>query len=671
MNTQLPAFSDIKAENIQSSLEQILNENRARLTAVLAAKPTTWQDLIAPLETLDNHLHKFWSPVSHLHAVVSTEELRNAYNACLPLLSAYSTEIEQNTALYQAIHDLKTTSFKQLDAAQQKVIDDSLRDFHLSGVDLPPAQKQRYAEIQSQLASLTSKFEEHILDATEHWFKHIENLEDLAGLPDYALEMAKAAATTKKLTGWVLTLEQPAYIAVLTYAKNRKLREELYTAYQTRASELGPDAGKYDNSPVMVELLKLKQELSKLLGFNNYAELSLATKMVKKPQDVLNFLRDLAKQIRPTAAIELKQLAEFAALDGIEQLQPWDMTYYREKLSEQLFGISDEILRPYFPEPTVLAGLFNFVNKLYGIQITEVKNANIWHPDVRLFEIRDQQNTLRAYFYLDLYARARKRGGAWMDEYCSRWREMNGDLQLPVAYLTCNLTPASDNKPALFTHDEVLTLFHEFGHGLHHMLTQINYLDISGINGVEWDAVELPSQFMEYFVWEKSVLDLISGHWQTGEKLPQDLITRLQASKDFQAGLHFLRQIEFALFDFLLHLNADSISKEQIQHTLDEVRKEINVYQPPAWNRFQNSFSHIFAGGYSAGYYSYLWAEVLACDAFLKFKLHDTINFAVGKEFLTNILENGGSAPASELYIRFRGRLPEGKSLLEYYGLAK
>jgi len=673
--TQLPLFDQIKPEHIEPAIDQVLAENRARIAALLSSTTTwTWDALITPLEILNDHLQKVWGPVSHLHSVVTSDAFREAYNTCLPKLTAYHTEIEQNEKLYEAFKALAASAeFEQLNAAQKKVITNQLRDFHLAGVDLPAPAKKRYAEIQTRLAELATKLEENILDATQGWTKHCQNKTELSGIPEHVLMAAQTAAEKKGLSGWLFTLEFPCYHPILCYAENRALRQELYTAYTTRASDQGPQAGKFDNSALLAEIMDLRQELSHLLGFANYAELSLATKMVKKPQVVLDFLQNLAAKARSKALAELAELKEFAQQsDGITELQPWDIAYYSEKLCLRDHGISDEILRPYFPEDQVLQGMFTLIEKLYGMRTVEEKNIAAWHPSVRFFSIYDQQNILRGQFYLDLYARSQKRGGAWMDECQIRWQQPDGKVQTPVAYLTCNLTSPTGDLPALLTHDEVTTIFHEFGHGLHHMLTKVDYNSVSGIRGVEWDAVELPSQFMEFFLWEKSVLDFVSHHYQQGNPLPDALLQQLKDAKNFHSGLKVLRQLEFALFDFRLHLTysaGDGVQK--IQQTLDAVRKEVSVFQPPAWNRFQHSFSHVFAGGYAAGYYSYLWAEMLASDAFAKFEETGVLNATTGKEFLTRILEKGGSAPALDLFTNFRGREPSLDPLLHHLGLTQ
>lgn len=672
-NTELPAFSQIRPEHIEPALDQVLAENRAKIATLLSQPaPYTWENLVLPLEELDNRLNKLWSAVSHLHAVAQSPALRDVYHVCLPKLTAYHTEFEQNKELYQAYVTLSEhPSYQQLNKAQQKVIQNQLRDFRLAGVALPLEQKHRFAEIQTRLAQLTTRFEDNLLDATEGWTRHVTDETELAGIPAHVLTAAQTAAQEKNLAGWLLSLEAPCYSPVISYAKNRVLRQQMYTAYVTRASDLGPQAGHFDNSMNMVEILELRHELSSILGVNNYAELSLITKMVKKPRDVLAFLQDLIQQVRDNAVIELQKLKTFARQqDNIAELQAWDVAYYSEKLREQQYGINDEILRPYFPIDQVLKGLFALVSTLYGITIKEIKGIDVWHPDVRFFEIRNTDKRVCGQFYLDLYARKQKRGGAWMDEYQSRY-VIDNTIQIPITYLTCNLTPPCDTTPALLTHDDVTTLFHEFGHGLHHMLTQVDYPSIAGTNGVAWDAVELPSQFMEFFLWEKPVIDMVSKHYQTGEPLPDNLFQQLIAAKNFQSSLFLLRQLEFALFDFRLHLEfVPDNNINQIQEVLDEIRTVTALLSVPHFNRFQHSFSHIFAGGYAAGYYSYLWAEMLASDAFAKFQEEGIFNAATGQKFLQTILAQGGAEDALLLFIAFRGRAPTIDALLKQYGIS-
>jgi len=673
----LPPYQHIKPEHVQPAIETILAGNRDALAKILAANKTyTWDTLLQPLEDLQDKINHAWSPVSHLNAVLNSEALREAHNACLPMLSEYGTEMGQNRRLFEAYQAIANSEqFKALNTAQQKVINDALRDFRLSGVDLPEDKKARYKDIQQRLSSLTSKFSDNVLDATQGWKKHITDASQLLGLPDSAMAMAKQTAEAEQQSGWMLTLEFPSYFAVMTYANDRELREEMHNAYVTRASDQGPNAGRWDNSRIMEEILALRHEKAQLLGYNNFAELSLATKMAPDTDAVVGFLKELAIKSKPIAQRDFEELQAFANRElGLADVQPWDLLYVSEKLRQNKYAISQEELKAYFPEPKVVSGLFEIVKRLYGLDICEVRDVETWHKDVRFYEIKDQQGQLRGQFFLDLYARPNKRGGAWMAE-CQCRRKTETGIQTPVAYLTCNFTPPVGDEPALFTHYEVTTLFHEFGHGLHHLLTQVDYLEVSGINGVAWDAVELPSQFMENWCWEKDALDLIAGHYQTGEPLPEELRKRLLAAKNFQSAMQMVRQLEFALFDFRLHREYDpQLFQEQegdrIQQVLDEVRQDVAVISPAPNNRFQHSFSHIFAGGYAAGYYSYKWAEVLSADAFSKFEEAGIFDQATGKAFLSNILEQGGSREPLELFIAFRGREPKIDALLRHSGIA-
>jgi oligopeptidase A len=671
--TGLPPFSRITAEHVEPAIDTLLAENRKAVDELLAAtEDYTWDNLIQPLEDMDDRLSRVWSPISHMNSVVNSEALRTAYNACLPKLSEYGTEMGQNVRLYQAYKVIKDSKqYGQLDTAQKKVIDNALRDFHLSGVDLPDDQKARFKKIQQQLSQLTTKFEENVLDATQGWTKHIDNEARLAGLPESARAMAKQAAAQKQLNGWLFTLDFPSYFAVMTYADDRKLRSEMHKAYVTRASDQGPNAGKWDNSEVMGEILALRHELAQLLGYQTYAERSLVTKMADTPERVLGFLHDLAKCSKPVADKELHELEDFARNEqGVTQLEPWDISFYSEKLRQHTYAISQEELKPYFPETSVIPGMFEVVKRLYGMHIQMVDSVDVWHPDVRFYEIRDDQGALRGEFYLDLYARENKRGGAWMDNCIGRKRNADNSIQTPVAYLTCNLTPPIGDEPALFTHDEVITLFHEFGHGLHHMLTRIDHVGVSGINGVAWDAVELPSQFMENWCWEKEALDLIAEHYQTGDNIPEEMYHKMYAAKNFQAGMQMVRQLEFALFDFRMHHEYVSDEGAHIQQILDEVRQEVAVIKPAPYNRFQHGFTHIFAGGYAAGYYSYKWAEVLSADAFSLFEEEGIFNYQTGLRFLHAVLEQGGTREPMELFVEFRGREPEIDALLRHSGIA-
>ena len=669
----LPRFGQIEVKHVIPAIEQLLLENRNILAELLVdnAPLYTWDNLLQPLQEMDDRLSRAWSPVSHLNSVKNSQELREAHEYCLPLLSEYHTELGQNGTLYKAIKSLaESEQYELLSQAQKKVLQNQLRDFHLSGIDLPEDKKKRFKAIKQLLSKLKSSYENNVLDATNGWSKNISAESQLTGLPDSALAMAKQTAELEALDGWVFNLQFPSYFAVMTHAEQRELREEFYTAYTTRASEQGPDAGKWDNTAFMEELLELRQELAQLLGFNNYAEYSLATKMADSTDEVIEFLQQLSEKSKAVAEKDITELREFAQehLD-IDDLQAWDVNYAAEKLRQHRYDLSQEALKPYFPEHQVIEGLFAIVKRLYKIEINTVSGVETWHPDVRFYEIKDAQGVLRGQFYLDLYARPHKRGGAWMDECIGRYA-YKGIVQIPVAYLTCNLTSPIGDEPALFTHDEVNTLFHEFGHGLHHMLTRVDYSAVSGINGVAWDAVELPSQFMENWCWEKESLALIARHYQTGEVLPDEIFAKMNAAKNFQSGLQMLRQIEFALFDFNLHIHYQRNGQPQVQQMLDETRRQVAVLIPPEFNRFQHAFSHIFAGGYAAGYYSYKWAEVLSADAFSLFEEKGIFDRQTGEKFLHNILEMGGVEDPMALFVRFRGRKPEIDALLRHSGIS-
>ncbi|NLR37088.1 oligopeptidase A [Aeromonas hydrophila] len=669
----LPPFSQIQPDQVQPAVTQAIADCKQKISDVLAQRdPHTWDSLIAPLEEVNDRLARIWSPVSHLNSVLNSEALRAAHDACLPLLSEFQTYVGQHEGLYQAYRELaESDDFPLLSGAQRKEIQNTLRDFRLSGIGLPAEAQQRYGEIQARLSELASRFSNNVLDATQGWSKLVTDEAELAGLPQSAQAAARQLAELKGKEGWLFTLDIPSYLPVMMYADNRALRAELYEAFTTRASDQGPNAGKWDNSAIMTELLALRRELAQLLGFANYAELSLATKMADKPEQVVNFLTDLAAKSLPQGKAELEEIRAFAAEQhGQSELAAWDLAYYAEKLKQHKFSISDEQLRPYFPASKVVKGLFEVVKRVFGMKVRERLGIDTWHPDVRFYDIFDAEDELRGSFYLDLYAREHKQGGAWMDVCLGRRYRQDGSLQRPVAYLTCNFNGPVDGKPALFTHNEVVTLFHEFGHGIHHMLTRIDVAGVAGINGVAWDAVELPSQFLENWCWESEALAFISGHHETGEPLPADLLEKMLTARNFQAAMQMLRQLEFALFDFRLHQEFDPASADQIPALLDEVRSQVAVMTPPAFNRFQHSFSHIFAGGYAAGYYSYKWAEVLSADAFSRFEEEGIFNPATGQSFLKNILEKGGSKEPMELFRAFRGREPQVDALLRHSGIA-
>ncbi len=665
----LPAFSRIKPDHVEPALDHLLSHNREQIEALLKGEQRfTWDNLVEPMERLDDRLSRAWSPVSHMNSVVNNEALRGAYNACLPKLSEYGTEMGQNAELFAAFKAVAEQP-NDLNPVQRKVLDDALLDFHLSGVDLSADKKARFKEISQSLSTLTTKFEENLLDATNEWNKLITDETALGGMSESALALAQQTAEQRDQQGWLLTLEFPSYLPVMTYADNRELRREVYEAFSTRASDQGPHAGRWDNSEVMEQILALRHEQAQLLDFDNFAERSLARKMARSTDEVTQFLTDLAQRAHTQAVEELKALRAFAAEQhGKTELEAWDIGYYSEKLRQHRHNITQEELKPYFPETRVIPGLFAVVERLYGIRIQEIQGVDSWHPDVRFFEIRDADGEERGQFYLDLYARPHKRGGAWMDECVTRFFSDTVD-QLPVAYLTCNFSPPVGDKPALFTHDEVETLFHEFGHGLHHLLTRIDYPAVAGINGVAWDAVELPSQFMENFCWEKAALDLISGHYESGESIPEILFERMTGARNFQSAMTMMRQLEFSLFDFRIHREYDPQRGGRVYEILNEVRQQVSVVTPPEWNRFAHGFSHIFAGGYAAGYYSYKWAEVLSADAFSLFEEQGVFNPETGNAFLTGILEQGGSRDAMELFVGFRGREPKIDALLRHNGI--
>ena len=667
----LPPYSAIRPEHVEPAIDQLLTQNRQAIAELLQGQSAApnWQGLVLVLDELNARLDRAWGPVSHLNAVCNSSEMRAAYEACLPKLSEYWTEMGQNKPLFEAYAALaKSPEATGFDVAQKTILEHALRDFRLSGIDLPAAGQQRYGAIQMKLSELTSQFSNQLLDATQAWTRHVTDEALLAGLPDSAKAQMAQAATARQLDGWLITLEFPSYYAVMTYADERALREQLYAAYCTRASDQGPDARQFDNGPLMEQILDLRQELAQLLGFAHYGELSLEGKMAESTEQVLHFLRDLAVRSKPFAQRDLAELQTFAAAQGCADLQSWDVGYYSEKLRQQRYSISQEQVRAWFPIDKVLSGLFAIVERLYGIQIEELQGFDSWHPDVRLFEIKENGQRLGRFFF-DLYARANKRGGAWMDGARDQRRTASGALITPVANLVCNFTPAVNGQPALLTHDEVTTLFHEFGHGLHHLLTEVEHAGASGINGVAWDAVELPSQFMENWCWEPEGLALISAHFKTAEPLPQEMLEKMLAAKNFQSGLMMVRQLELSQFDFELH--ATHGDGRNVLQVIESIRNEVAVLRPPAYNRFANGFAHIFAGGYAAGYYSYKWAEVLSADAFSRFEEEGVLNADTGRAFREAILARGGSQEPMLLFVDFRGRAPSIDALMRHSGLAE
>ncbi len=687
-DAELPAFSAITPAHVNPAIDEVLAGFRADVER-LAADPQArdFERLMAPLERWEETLGRTFSPVSHLHGVKDSPELREAYSAALEKLTEHSTELGQHRGLYAAVKALRDSpAFDALDRPQRTLVEDSLRGFKLSGVALEEPARSRFKAIQNELSKLETAFEEAVLDATDAWTRPVAEAE-LAGLPASARDMLRAMAKEKQADGWLATLKGPVVQAVLTFADSRALREEIYTATSTRASDQGPQAGQYDNGERIGQILALRHEAAQLLGFESAAHESLDDKMAGTPERVLGFLRELAAKARPVAQREYQELRAFAAEKlGIADLQPWDVAYASEKLRESRFAFSEEDLKPYFPLPAVMQGLFTVAERVFGVRLVERKGVDTWHKDVHFFDVVDGDGKVRAGVYLDHYARAGKRGGAWMDVCRARLND-GISAHKPVAYLTCNFPPPMEGQvpraqdaqerpppnvdtPALLTHDDVVTLFHEFGHGLHHLLTEVDWPSVGGISGVEWDAVELPSQFMENFAWQREALDMFARHYQTGERLPDDLYAKMLEARHFHAGLFLVRQLEFALYDFRMHLEFDPARGPRTLELLDEVRDEVAVIRPPAFNRFPMAFTHIFAGGYSAGYYSYLWAEVLSADAFSAFEQAGVFDADTGARYRREILAVGGSRPALESFVAFRGREPDPDALLRSYGLA-
>ena len=668
--TGLPRFSEFKPEYVTPAVEALLTENRALIERVGADRAApSWDNFVQPLEDANERLSRAWGQVGHLNAVMNSPELRDVYNANLPRITQYYTEIAQNQALYEKFKGLRASSdFARLDVAQHKIVENELRDFRLGGAELAPEQKKRFTAIREQLARASSRFSDNVLDATNAYAHYVTDARETAGLPADVLQAAREAAQAEGRAGWKFTLHAPSYLPVMQYAEHRPLRELMYRAYVTRAAEFG--VPEWNNTPLIAEILALRKEMAQLLGFANYAEYSLEPKMAQSPAQVIEFLTQLAARAKPYAERDLDELATFAR-DSLHMpvMEAWDVAYVSEKLRVARYAFSDQEVKQYFPETTVLPGMFKLVETLYGLTI-EPAEAPLWHPDVRFYSIRDRGGSLVGQFYADLYARPSKRGGAWMDEAVARRLKL-GAVQIPVAYLNCNFSPPVGGKPALFTHDEVITLFHEFGHGLHHLLTRVDHLGVSGINGVEWDAVELPSQFMENFCWEWGVVCPMTHHCETGAKLPRALFDKMVSAKNYQSGMHMVRQLEFALFDLHLHYDFDPAASKTALALLDDIRKQVAVIIPPAYNRFPNNFSHIFAGGYAAGYYSYKWAEVLSADAYSLFEENGVLDPETGKRFWNEILGVGGSRPAMESFVAFRGREPKIEALLRHSGLVE
>jgi len=679
----LPRFADIKPEHVTPTVDQLLRENRAVVERVAsAAAPPTWDNFVAPLDDANERLSRAWGPVAHLNAVMNNASLREVYNANLPKISQYYTELSQDERLYAKFKALRTApEFDQLTREQRKIIDNELRDFRLGGAELPADKKAEFKQVRSQLDKLSSRFNDNLLDATNAYAHYVTDRAALAGIPEDVLEAARAAAQAEGVEGWKLTLHMPCYLPLMQYADDRFLRESMYRAYVTRAAEFGNP--QWNNTPLIDEILRLRRRLAQLLGYESYAEVSLQPKMARSPDQVLGFLADLAKRAKPFAQRDFDELLRFARerLD-LAELEAWDIAWASEKLRVERYAFSEQEVKQYFPETKVLPGMFGLVEKLYGIRIT-ASEAETWHPDVRFFEIHDRGNAdsgkgeLIGQFYLDLFARPSKRSGAWMDDAVARRRTPSG-IQIPVVYLNCNFSAPIGGRPPLFTHNEVITLFHEFGHGLHHLLTRVEQRGVSGINGVEWDAVELPSQFMENFCWEWDVVTGMSGKAVEAEArdphgdntLPRELFDKMLAAKNFQSGLQFVRQLEYALFDMHLHHDYDPAGAITPLRLLERVRSEVAVLLPPRYNRFPNNFSHIFAGGYAAGYYSYKWAEVLSADAYGLFEEVGVLSPEAGERFRTEILGVGGSRTAMESFVAFRGREPTIEALLRHSGMA-
>lgn len=669
----LPPFSSVKPECIKEAVVSAIEKCKKTIIDVsekFKAEPT-WDNVVAPVEESDDLLSKVWSVVSHLNSVNNTPDLRAVHDECLPILSEFSTWAGQYKPYFEVLKRIESSdAFSLLSKPQQKAIKNSIRDFKLSGIDLNEADQKTYAQIESKLSELTSRFSNNVLDATHGYTLHVTELEKLKGLPEGALKLAKNEAENRKLDGYVFTLEMPSYLPFLTYCENRELRHEIYVAYNTRSSEIGPNAGKWDNAPIMEEILKLRHELAKLLGFKSYAHLSLATKMADAPETVVEFLKDLAHKSHKQGLKEVEDLRQYAKSQGLDELQPWDMAFYSEKLRQEKYSYSEEELRPYFPENVVIKGMFECAHRLYGISLKERLGVDVWNDAVKCFDVyEDKFGSRIGSLFMDLYARPGKNGGAWMDECLTRRYRADGALQLPVAYLICNFTRPVNGKYSELTHDEVVTMFHEFGHTLNQLLTKIDISDVSGINGVPWDAVELPSQFNENFAWQEEVLKFLSSHVKTHEPLPKEKLDAVLKAKNFESAMAMLRQIEFALFDFRIHLEYDPSLGGRIFEILNEVKKEVAVVPNFKDSRFPNNFTHIFSGGYAAGYYSYKWAEVLAADAFSLFEEKGIFNKSVGKSFEELILACGGASDPMKNFEDFRGRKPSVDALLKQSGI--
>ena len=671
--TGLPRFAEIEPHHVEPALDALLAENRAQIKKLATQSDRAdWKDFAVPLVLIEERLDRLWATVSHLNAVCDSEDLRRAYEAALEKRTTYQTEVSQNRDLFAGFKRINESGeLDRLDLAKQKTVGNAIRDFRLGGVELEGTARQRFAEIATELAAFSNRFEQNLLDATDGWHLDLTAEPDLEGLPETARALARQTAELAGIEGWRFTLQAPAFIPFMMFSSRRELRREMYHAYVTRASDCGPNAGRWDNSVVMDRILELRSEQATLLGYDQYVDYALVTRMATTSANVQIFLDDLVDRTRSHARKDFDELAKFIAQEASDtEFEVWDLPYWSERLRQSRYKFSQEEVRSFFPLPRVLEGMFEVARKLFGIVVRPAASApQVWHPDAMFFEILDDAATVRGQFYLDAYARTNKRGGAWMADCIGRYRKPDGSLQTPVALLTCNFSPPVDDKPSLLTHEDVLTLFHEFGHGLHHMLTKVDEPAVAGINGVPWDAVELPSQFLENWCWERAALDLISGHFESGERLPAELLQNLRDARNFQSGLQMVRQLEYSVFDLRLHSD-ETPGKQSIQDVLDAVRRDVAVIQPPSFNRFQHSFSHIFAGGYAAGYYSYKWAEVLSADAFGRFEEQGLFDRDSGKEFLTEILEQGGVRDPLAMFVAFRGREPSVDTLLRHLGLA-
>lgn len=672
MKNAPPQFNKILPKNFKPEVLKILSTNRNLIKKLLVQKNYTWNNLVAPLEIINENLLSAWSIISHLNAVMSSKEIRTAYESCLPLITNYYTELAQNTKLYHAFNSIVNNSvqYEKLNSIQKRIINNELRDFRLAGVTLSKRKKQIFMRLTQRLAQLSNKFSSNVLDATQAWSICLTK-QQTKGLPQDVLELGRNNASKKNKTGWCFSLDFPSYNALITFADSRNVRKKMHIAYITRASEIGPITKKFDNSKIILEILKIRYKLALLVGFNNYAEYSLTTKMAQNPTQVLDFLNNLVTRILPIGKKEAEELKNFAKKHGIKKLEPWDIAYYKEKLSQEKFKLSSEELRPYFPDYQVLNGLFNIAHRLYGISIKEKKGIPVWHSSVRFFEIYDQKNNLLGQFYIDIYCRENKKSGAWMDECRSRYRSKNGIIQIPIAYLICNFPLPTNGQPSLLTHQDVITLFHEFGHCLHHLLTKVDYFSASGIKNIPWDAVELPSQFMENWCWQANALKLFAKHYKTKKPIPNKLLQRLLTSHNYLTATQMLRQLKFSLIDFRIHTEFDPNKTDQLKKIITETNNKISLLPISKYTRLAHSFSHIFVGGYAAGYYGYIWSEVLSADAFSKFEANGIFDRTTGKEFLHNILEKGGTEDPLVLFKKFRGREPKIDALLRHRGINK